>query len=44
MDLKFLRKKVDVGSPVLARGDVVGMDNCGFHHGDFAEKPVALNA
>ena len=25
------------GNPVLAQGDVVIMDNCGFHHGRFAE-------
>ena len=25
------------GNPVLAQGDIVVMDNCGFHHGHFAE-------
>lgn len=25
------------GNPVLSNGDVVVMDNCGFHHGRFAE-------
>ena len=25
------------GSTVLERGDTVVMDNCGFHHGHFAE-------
>ena len=28
------------GSAVLERGDTVVMDNCGFHHGHFAEGMV----
>ena len=31
-----------VGNPVLANGDVVVMDNCGFHHGHFAENQLRL--
>ncbi|XP_073240228.1 uncharacterized protein [Porites lutea] len=29
-----------VGNPVLANGDVIAMDNCGFHHGVFAENQL----
>ena len=25
------------GNPVLSHRDVIAMDNCGFHHGRFAE-------
>ena len=31
-----------VGNPVLANGDVIVMDNCGFHHGVFAENQLRL--
>ena len=31
-----------VGNPVLANGDVIVMDNCGFHHGVFAENQLYL--
>ena len=31
-----------VGSPVLANGDVIVMDNCGFHHGVFVENQLHL--
>lgn len=31
-----------VGNPVLANGNVVVMDNCGFYHGDFAENQLHL--
>ena len=29
-----------VGNPILARGDCVVMDNCGFHHGRIAERTL----
>jgi len=28
------------GNPVLAPGDTIVMDNCGFHHGQFAENAL----
>ena len=31
-----------VGNPVLANRDVIVMDNCGFHHGVFAENQLRL--
>ena len=31
-----------VKNPVLANGDVFVMDNCGFHHGVFAETQLRL--
>ena len=30
------------GNPVLANGDIIVMDNCGFHHGRFAEDAVTI--
>ena len=33
-----------VGNPVLANGDVIVMDNCGFHHGVFAENQLQETA
>ncbi len=30
----------EYGNPVLANGDTVVMDNCGFHHGHFAENQL----
>ena len=38
----FFNESLDIvddvyGNPVLANGDTVVMDNCGFHHGRFAE-------
>ena len=40
--LHFFEESMDVvdpvyGNPVLANGDIVVMDNCGFHHGRFTE-------
>lgn len=40
--LEFFNETFDLvdnvyGNPVLANGDTVVMDNCGFHHGRFAE-------
>ena len=40
--LAFFNESLDIvddvyGNPVLANGDTVVMDNCGFHHGRFAE-------
>ena len=31
-----------VGNPVLANGDVIEMDNCGFHHRFFMENQLRL--
>jgi transposase len=40
--LEFFNESIQIvdpiyGNPMLANGDVVVMDNCGFHHGRFAE-------
>ena len=40
--LHFFEESMDIvdpvyGNPVLANGDIIVMDNCGFHHGRFAE-------
>lgn len=39
---KSLQAVDHLGNPVLANGDVVVMDNCGFHHGYFAENQLRL--
>jgi transposase len=42
--LEFFEESLEVinehGNPVLANGDTVVMDNCGFHHGRFAENEL----
>ena len=43
--LHFFEESMDIvdpvyGNPVLANGDIVVMDNCGFHHGRLAENEL----
>ena len=43
--LHFFEESLDIvdpvyGNPVLANGDIVVMDNCGFHHGRLAENEL----
>ena len=35
---ELISETKDLGNPVFARGDVVVMDNCGFHHNRFGER------